>query len=142
MSEETMTRFGEAETPDWSDREAVIGYGTQLARVSAATSKPFDESGMHELWGRVFDRTANIESTFVNHDPVVATEPVRKRPIDVPTLVIHGDEDPVVRLEHGEALAREVPGSRLIVLPGVGHELPPRTWGVVVRAIAEHSAAR
>jgi fermentation-respiration switch protein FrsA (DUF1100 family) len=45
--------------------------------------------------------------------------------IVAPTLVVHGDEDPVFALGHGLALAEEIPGARLMVIPRLGHEMPP-----------------
>jgi pimeloyl-ACP methyl ester carboxylesterase len=55
--------------------------------------------------------------------------------LDVPTLVVHGTEDPVFPLGHGEALAREIPGAELLILERGGHELDRRDWDVVVPAI-------
>jgi pimeloyl-ACP methyl ester carboxylesterase len=138
MSEETAAAFG-VDPPDWSDRDAVIEYGTHLARVSAARSEPFDEAGMRELWGRVVDRTDNIASTMTNHNVMDFGESRRDRlgEISVPTLVVHGTEDPVLPHAHGVALANEIPGARLLTLEGTGHELPRRTWDVVVPAILE-----
>jgi hypothetical protein len=43
-------------------------------------------------------------------------------------------------LEHGRALANEIPGARLLALEQTGHELPRRVWDVVVPAILEHTA--
>jgi pimeloyl-ACP methyl ester carboxylesterase len=57
----------------------------------------------------------------------------------VPTLVVHGELDPVFPLPHGEALRDTIPGARLLVLDEAGHELPPPVWDVVVPALAEHT---
>ncbi|MDI1461463.1 alpha/beta fold hydrolase [Catellatospora sp. KI3] len=60
--------------------------------------------------------------------------------ITAPTLVIQGTEDPLFPFGHAQALAREVPGSRLIPMAGVGHEPPPRqTWDEIVPALLEHT---
>jgi pimeloyl-ACP methyl ester carboxylesterase len=57
--------------------------------------------------------------------------------IAVPTLVLHGTEDPLFPYPHGEALADTIPGARLVPLEGVGHaELPPEVWDVAIAAIA------
>ena len=77
-----------------------------------------------------------------NHWLLDEGEPVRKpiSEVTAPTLVLHGTEDPVFPYEHGEALAREIPGARLIPLEGAGHELPPRPlWNLVVATILEHT---
>jgi pimeloyl-ACP methyl ester carboxylesterase len=50
--------------------------------------------------------------------------------------VFHGTADPLFPLGNGEALAREIPGAALTALPGVGHELPARTWPLVADAIS------
>jgi pimeloyl-ACP methyl ester carboxylesterase len=61
--------------------------------------------------------------------------------IRAPTLVLHGDADPLFPLAHGEALAAEIPGATLVVLEGMGHEVPPpRLWGVVAPAIIRHTS--
>ena len=52
--------------------------------------------------------------------------------IAVPVLVVHGTDDPLFPPAHGEALAREIPGARLLLLDGVGHELPPSAWDEVL----------
>jgi pimeloyl-ACP methyl ester carboxylesterase len=138
MSAEAQARFAAVREPDWSDREAVIDYGVQLARAAASQSAPFDEAGMRALWERVLDRTESIESTFRNHD-LVGGDGDRWRhrlgELRMPTLVIHGTEDPVLPFPHGEALARDIPGARLLPLERTGHELPRRTWDTVIPAI-------
>ena len=141
MSEENMARF-KADTPDWSDREAVVGYLAHLARASASPSPPFDEEGFRKLAGRVFDRTANMESSMRNHDLLEGSDPWRERlpGLRVPTLVVHGTDDPVLPYEHGVALAREILGAELLTLEHTGHELPRRTWDAVVPAIVHHTA--
>ena len=105
-------------------------------------SLPFDEDGKRALAGRIFDRTINIASSLKNHWLLEEGESMRKPVSEIiaPTLVLHGTEDPLFPYEHGEALAREIPGARLIPLEGAGHELPPRPlWNLVVAAILEHT---
>ena len=61
--------------------------------------------------------------------------------IGVPTLVIHGTADPMFPIEHGEALAEEIPGARLLPLEGAGHGVERADWETIVRAILDHTAA-
>lgn len=57
----------------------------------------------------------------------------------VPTIVVHGSDDPLFPVTHGEALA-ETLGARLVVLDGVGHQAPPpTTWAELIPAIAGHT---
>jgi pimeloyl-ACP methyl ester carboxylesterase len=143
MSDQARALFGGIAQPDWTDRAAVIDYMTQLERACGAPSAPFDEASARELAGTVFDRTSDIESSYTNHHRVDGPDGWRGRlgEIGVPTLVIHGDEDPLFALEHGEAMAREIPNAELLVLEGVGHELPRPAWHVAIPAILELTAS-
>jgi pimeloyl-ACP methyl ester carboxylesterase len=142
MSPELAATFAEPRPdPDWSDREAVVGYIIEGLRPFAG-SLPFEEEGQRALVERVVDRTINIASSMKNHWLLEDGEPVRRplSEVTAPTLVLHGTEDPVFPYEHGEALARGIPGARLVPLEGAGHELPPRPlWNLVVAAILEHT---
>ncbi|MFE1594106.1 alpha/beta fold hydrolase [Nocardia sp. NPDC058705] len=55
--------------------------------------------------------------------------------LTVPTLVVHGTDDPYFPYGNGEALAREIPGADLLALNGIGHELPDATWDRVLAAM-------
>jgi pimeloyl-ACP methyl ester carboxylesterase len=60
--------------------------------------------------------------------------------IAVPTLVIHGTADPMFPLEHGHALAKEIPGASLMTLEDAGHGIDPADWTTIASAILEHTA--
>lgn len=146
MSPALEAYFGQtAPQPDWRDREDAV-------TCIVASLFPFagrlgvDEAHMREVVGRVVERTRDIEASMTNHWIIGgAGDPLRPRlgALRMPTLVLHGTDDPLFPLGHGEALAREIPGARLVPLPGVGHEVPPpNVWNVVVPAMLEHTAAR
>ncbi len=59
----------------------------------------------------------------------------------VPTLVVHGDADRLVPLEMGRATAAAIPGARLEIVPGMGHDYPPEHWATMVDLIATHAAS-
>lgn len=141
MSEETIAQFG-VDQPDWSDREAVIGYLTHLARVSASRSRAFDEAGFRALAGRVVDRTENIASSMINHNVMGDSDRWRDRlgELNVPALVVHGTEDPVVPYGNALALTNELQDAELLTLEQTGHELPRPVWDVVVPAILERTS--
>jgi pimeloyl-ACP methyl ester carboxylesterase len=129
--------------PDWSNRGAVIDYVVDGERLYAG-SYPLDEARLRERVGRIFDRTANIASSMTNHSVIDDGDPAKGglRNIDAPTLVVHGTEDPLFPPGHGEVLAAEIPGAELLLLEGVGHELPPRgIWDIVIPAILRHTSA-
>lgn len=129
--------------PDWTDRAAVIDYLVAVYRPFASPARTFDEAGMREFAGRVFDRTKNLAGQLTNPFLIDAGEPWRDQlgKIHVPTLILHGADDPLVPVEHGAALAAEIPDARLVVLEQTGHEVfPPHTWDLVVATILGHTS--
>ncbi len=130
--------------PDWADPVAVVDYLGEVERPFAGP-ECFDEEQVRRTARRVVERTGDIEAAVKNHWLMDQDgESIRDRlgELSVPTLVIHGSEDPLFPLPHGEALAREIPGARLLVLDGVGHQPPPpSTWDTVVAAMVAHTAA-
>jgi pimeloyl-ACP methyl ester carboxylesterase len=126
--------------PDWTDDAAVVDYLVAGQRVIA--TKPFDETEIRTIASKAVARTKNNESSQRNHHATEGSGPWRHRlpEIAVPTLVLHGDKDPLFPLPHGEALAREIPRARLVVLPHTGHEFPRRNWPLVIPELLRVSA--
>ena len=68
--------------------------------------------------------------------------PSRRRALEalqVPTLVLHGTDDPLVPFASGEETARAIPGARLVALEGMGHLLPRPLWPQLADLVAEHA---
>ena len=59
--------------------------------------------------------------------------------VTVPTIVVHGDADTLVPMDGGEATARAIPGAELLVIPDMGHEIPPGAQAEVVAAIVANA---
>ena len=137
LSPEFLGHFGTLASLDWSDTSKVTDFLLTSERLSAGASRPFDDSAMRSRIGQVLARTSSPASMF-NH----ATRDTREdwtgrfREITVPVLILHGTDDPILPVENGEALAAGITGSKVVILDGVGHELPlPR-----VETIADHVA--
>jgi pimeloyl-ACP methyl ester carboxylesterase len=128
--------------PDWSDREAVVDHIVALLRTFDGNTPHFDEAAFRSGVAHEVERTVNVASSQINHFLIPLGKPVRDRlsEIAVPTLVIHGERDPVFPLDHGRALAAEIPGAELLVLPESGHLVLPRSWELVVPAILKHTS--
>jgi pimeloyl-ACP methyl ester carboxylesterase len=139
MSEEYAEFTASAEV-DWSDAESVIRYVVDDWRALAGGDRPFDLAGTRELAAREVERARNFASAQ-NHALLSGEEPPRNplSSIRVPTLVIQGTADPLFPLEHGMALAEEIPDARLLTLEGAGHGLQREDWGKAVPAILEHT---
>jgi len=142
MAERLMAAFADPPPdPDWTDRDAVVEHLVEGERLFAGPDS-FDEAYTREIARRVVERAVNPESAR-NHWLVEGGESVRPRLPEVTarTLVIHGAEDPFFPPGHAVALAGEIRGAELLMLDGVGHQVPPRsTWDVVVPAILRHTA--
>jgi pimeloyl-ACP methyl ester carboxylesterase len=138
---EEFRAYSGGENPDWSDREAVIDHVLDILRVFSAGSGHFDEETMRDPVGRDIDRTTNVASSQINHFVMEEGDPIRDRlgEINVPTLVIHGTEDPAFPLGHALALETEILGAELLTMEEIGHELPEAVWDVVVPAISQHT---
>ncbi len=136
-----FARFVTTAEVDWSDAESVIDYLVDYSRVLAGGRRPFDETAARELARRDVERARNFAAAR-NHDAIPdegrSREPLSA--ITAPTLVIHGAADPMFPLEHGEALADEIPEARLLTLEEAGHGVDRADWETFVRAILEHTA--
>ena len=139
---EILEAIGAMAGLDWNDRDAVIAARTRMVRALAGSRYPDDGSLNEDFFATEFDRSNNYASSF-NHLPAIAqSEPWAHRlsELDVPTLVIHGNDDPMLPYEHGRALHAAIPGAKMLTLDGVGHELPRPVWDTVIPAILEHSS--
>jgi pimeloyl-ACP methyl ester carboxylesterase len=137
---EELTRFAAAVEVDWSDSESVVEYLVGYSRALAGGQRTFDERALRELARRDVERARDFAAAR-NHDLLPDDErshnPVSS--ISAPTLVIHGTADPMFPIEHGEALADEIPGARLLRLEGAGHGVDRADWEVLVEAIVDHT---
>jgi pimeloyl-ACP methyl ester carboxylesterase len=140
---ERYRRFLANATVDWSEEESVIEYLVGYARVLAGGERRFDEAAVRELVRRDVERAHSIAASE-NHGLLaegdVPSEPLSS--IAVPTLVIHGTADPMFPLEHGQAVAEEIPVARLLPLEGAGHGVERADWETIAGAILAHTGGR
>jgi pimeloyl-ACP methyl ester carboxylesterase len=133
-------RFLSTARADWSDPDSVIDYLVDYSRVLAGDRRPFDEAEVRALVRRDVERARDLAATQ-NHDAI--PDGGRSRgplsSVSASTLVMHGTADPMFPIEHGAALADEIPGARLMALEGAGHGVDRADWASIVRAILEHT---
>ena len=141
MSEAFLTFISDRDQPDWSDRQAAVDHVLEFLRVLQGGLSEAEEAAMRHRVGASLERTRNVAASQINHFAMEPDEPRRQRlgEISMPTLVIHGDDDPVFPLGHGEALQREIPGATLLVLEGASHLLLRPTWDRVIPALLAHT---
>jgi len=121
---------------DESIRESVESW-----RLCAGTTRAFDEQWWYEFVREQHQRAPNPSANAHHWSAMLrsGSRGAALRGVKAPTLVIHGDEDPLVPLAEGEEVARLIPGARSLWVPGMGHELPPWTWEYLIPAIVEHT---
>ncbi|MEV4614659.1 alpha/beta fold hydrolase [Kitasatospora sp. NPDC049258] len=139
---EEFTRFLPAAPCDRSDLDAVIEHQVAYACLLAGGRRPFDRAAARRLIRRDLERARDIAAAR-NHDslPDGGPAPAPLSSITAPTLVIHGSADPVFPLRHGEALAEQIPGARLLTLPDAGHGVERADWPTIVTAVLAHTGA-
>jgi pimeloyl-ACP methyl ester carboxylesterase len=124
----TMSRLFAQPMPDWSDRAAVAEFGAAGAEILGN-----DPAAARAIAERIFDRTPGTEPTIqlANQLGMVfskldCTPRWRERlpELAIPTLVVHGRRDPFFPIGNGEALARDIPGARLLVLEQAATAIP------------------
>lgn len=129
--------------PAGPDREARINHFVEVFRTIGSQPHLFDAERSRARITRSYDRSFHPSGVGRQMLAIVRT-PGRTAALGslrVPTLVIHGDRDPLVPLACGQATAAAIPDARLLVLPGMGHELPSSLWPQMFTAIGEHAQA-
>jgi pimeloyl-ACP methyl ester carboxylesterase len=127
-------------TPPPRDRDLFIRFELDLFRALTGPRFGFDEKWIRETMGKAYDRSYYPQGTG-RQLVAVMTQNNRKaalRDLKVPTLIIHGDSDPLVSVEAAKDAADAVPGAELIIMEGMGHDLP---HGPAWTQIADHLIA-
>lgn len=140
ISPSFLEHFATMGVLDWDDDKAVAGFLRQIALLSAPPTRGIDEPMTSQRIAGEIERAGNMVSSAFNHATVDGD--LKKwdlRTISQPTLVIHGAHDPIVDPENGKAIAAQVAGARLILLPDAGHELNSADLALVATAIVEHT---
>lgn len=138
MSDEFLAAT--AEPPDLDDTGAVVDHIVGVLRAYAGAG-PFDEAAVRAVAEEDVRRSRSIASALINHFLIDLDAPgfAAVADLDVPTLIVHGDRDPVWPLDHAQALRRHLPDADLLVLAGVGHDLPAPTWPTLVPRLLHHT---
>jgi pimeloyl-ACP methyl ester carboxylesterase len=128
--------------PPPDERQAFIEHMLRVFKTISGPAFPPDEEWVRKILSATYDRSFYPEGvarqllailTQGNRGPALAS-------VKVPTLVIHGTSDPLVSVEGGKDTARSIPGAELMLIEGMGHDLPHAgAWPRIVEAIAKHT---
>jgi pimeloyl-ACP methyl ester carboxylesterase len=129
--------------PPAVDRETAMTRTVALFDVVGSPGFERDVAATRELAGASFDRSTDRTGAARQLAAIIASGNRTKALADVrvPTLVVHGTDDKMVNVSGGKATARAVPGARLELIPGMGHDLPVALWPRLVQLITEQAAA-
>ena len=129
--------------PPPRDREGYIQRAAEVFGLVGSTGFDRDEQYIRERAGRAYDRGFDVRAGGRQLGAIVASgDRTRKlASIKAPTLVIHGTVDKMIRPSGGRATARAIPGARLMMIEGMGHDLPRGVWPQIIDAISEHARA-
>jgi pimeloyl-ACP methyl ester carboxylesterase len=129
--------------PQATDQETAAQRALKVYRVIGSPGYPLDERRVADVARRSFAR-GNNPAGVARQYAAILVSPDRTpglRTLTVPTLVLHGADDPLVQVDGGRATAAAVPGARLVVVPGMGHNLPQQLWPRLIDDIVAHARA-
>jgi pimeloyl-ACP methyl ester carboxylesterase len=128
-------------TPAPDDRDAFIELQANLFRLIGSPDYPMPETELRELIGRSYDRMhypagfmRQLAGIMASGDRTAALAGV-----SAPTLVMHGEADPLIQADGGEATAKAIPGAKLVKIAGMGHDFPPQLWQQFVDEIVANA---
>lgn len=119
-------------------RDDVIDRSVRALKAVGSPGFRVDEAELRERAGRSYDRASNPLGIARQAAAIIAsgdrTEPLRS--VRVPVLVIHGADDAMCDVSGGRATAQAIPGAELVVIDGMGHDLPRELWPEIASRIA------
>ena len=110
----------------------------RIYRELTGSRFPFNEQKFREKMKPSMEHGHNPHS---GHGDAVGASPSRRsrlKEISIPTLVIHGTEDAILPLDHGQAIADGIQNAEMMIMEGVGHELPEELNDEVISRLVEH----
>jgi pimeloyl-ACP methyl ester carboxylesterase len=123
--------------PPAADREAAIAAALASARVLGSPGYPAAEDDIRQRAGAVYDRSFRPAGFARQYAAILGSgdRTAGLGAVTVPALVIHGEDDPLIEVSGGRATAAAIPGAELLVVPGMGHDLPRVLWPELIDAI-------
>jgi pimeloyl-ACP methyl ester carboxylesterase len=124
-----------------TDEETLVAHGLNIARNIGSPGFPFDPQQQREKVLRNVRRSVYPAGLPRQLAAIIDDGCRRSRlaEVRVPTLVLHGEDDPLVKLAAGEDTARHIPGARLVTIPGWGHDIPMPLIDRIAGEIVTHA---
>jgi pimeloyl-ACP methyl ester carboxylesterase len=123
-------------------RDAAIERAFKTFSVIGSPAYPFDKERIRRIAGAAYDRGHSAAGVARQLHAITASGDRSRglRGLRMPATVIHGDSDVLVRPSGGRATAKAIPGARLKIIEGMGHDLPQELWPTFVTEIVGTAA--
>lgn len=133
--------LAEVYKPVPDEREAYIEHHVNMWRKLWSPGFPFEEKRLCALMAESYERSYYPQGLARQSAAVIAHGYQKSSiaSIKSPTLVIHGDKDPFMPLEGGRETAQLIQGAKLLVIDGMGHDMPKEVWSIMIDAISNHT---
>jgi pimeloyl-ACP methyl ester carboxylesterase len=127
--------------PAPEERGAYVEHYVNTWRRIWSPGFPFEEKRVRTFMEKSYDRSYYPQGMARQNTAILASGD--RRPslssIRIPTLVIHGADDPLIPVEGGKDTARVIPGAGLLIIHGMGHDMPKGAWAEIAAAISRHA---
>ncbi len=124
-------------------RQGYIDWNISLVRAVGGAAADGPDDYLREIAGRMFDR--GISHQGMRRQVCAVYAAPDRRPaltgVTVPTLVIHGADDPLIQPDAGKEIADAVPGAKFCIIEGMGHGILQPVWSHLTKLIGEHVEA-
>ena len=129
--------------PASAEPEVLVAHGMMISRTIGSPAYPADEDRLRANVIAAMKRSVYPEGMQRQMAAIVHDGDRRKmlRQLELPTLVLHGEDDPLVSCEGGRDIAANIPGARIQTFPGMGHDLPLELLDKIADAIIAHARA-
>jgi pimeloyl-ACP methyl ester carboxylesterase len=122
-----------------NEREAAVQRALDLNRLAGSPGFPTDRNRIVEKAGAAYDRAFNADGVSRQMAAVIAHGDRRPalRKLNIKALIIHGTDDPLVLPTDGIDTHENIPNSRLLLIEGMGHEVPEGAWNRIISGIRQ-----
>ncbi len=128
--------------PAPAEREEYMHYSMELSRVLSGR-RPLDQAYAWSQAGRAYDRAFHPEGTARQYAALMAAGSAKEAlgNLNIPTLIIHGSDDPLIPLGAAQAMAEVMPRAELLVIEGMGHAVNecPKVWPPILETFTRHA---
>ena len=120
--------------PSGTGRDAIIDNAVRVTKIIGSPGFPRPDDAIRAEAVEVYDRSYYPAGVGRQFAAILGSGSLRRynRQTTAPTVVIHGKADKLMRPSGGRAIARAIPGARLVLFDGMGHELPEPLWDDIV----------